>query len=110
MQSKVNIFHSLQHASDSEEDNDPQAHKAKKIADKKEKRAVKGIILCISHLITFLSVDENTTKAGNTRQVPNGDKQQASHDKPKNPYKAKALTGEPHPLDRHSGHKNQAYG
>ena len=43
MQSKVNIFHSLQHASDSEDENDAQKNKAKKIADKKEQRARPGI-------------------------------------------------------------------
>jgi len=97
MQSKVNIFHSLQH-SDSEEENDTQKNKAKKIAEKKEQR----------------TRPDDKTKSTANRQVPPGgnpDRQiKEEHARTKAPYKTKGVPEEPHPQDRHSGHGNQAYG
>jgi len=95
MQSKVNIFHTLQHASDSEDENDAQNNKAKKIAEKKEQRARPD------------DKNKSSTKpAGGNPERQTKDE----HARTKAPYKAKGVTEEAHPQDRHSGHGNQAFG
>ena len=61
-----------------------------------------------------MTKNKSTTTTTTNRQVPpagNPDRQtKEEHARTKGPYKAKTVTEEAHPQDRHSGHGNQAYG